>query len=97
RGAEVAFTVQDEWQHKGLGTYLFQRLVQIARGNGIERFTAEVLAENAPMLAVFHRSNLKVTTADEGGVVHVTMTVPPEWQPRLTCERPPPSAPEGAG
>ena len=97
RSAEVAFTVQDEWQHKGLGTYLFQRLVQIARGNGIERFTAEVLAENAPMLAVFHRSNLKVTTADEGGVVHVTMTVPPEWQPRLTCERPPPSAPEGAG
>ena len=33
--AEVAFAVQDDWQRKGLGTYFFQRLVEIGREHGI--------------------------------------------------------------
>lgn len=71
--AEVAFSVRDDWQNKGLGTHLFRKLVDIARERGIETFFAEVLSENLPMLNVFHHSGCTVSTRADGGVVHVTI------------------------
>lgn len=76
--AEVAFTVQDNWQRKGLGTYFFERLLHIARERGIRTFHAYVLVENSGMLKIFHRSGLVVETQTEGDVVHVTMNIPKE-------------------
>jgi acetyltransferase len=76
--AEVAFAVQDSWQRKGLGTYFFQRLVDIGRQQGIKVFHAYVLLENSGMLKIFHRSGLVVETQTEGDVVRVTMHLPPE-------------------
>ena len=76
--AEVAFTVRDDWQNKGLGTALFNHLVRIGRERGIEQFEAEVLPENVPMLSVFNHSNCHVTTHTEGGVVHVTIILNPD-------------------
>jgi RimJ/RimL family protein N-acetyltransferase len=58
--AEVAFTVLDSWQNKGIGTFLLKQLVQIARRNGIKGFTAEVLKDNKAMQAVFHKSPTRV-------------------------------------
>lgn len=60
--AEVAFTVRDEWQQKGIGTFLLKHLAIIARRNGITGFTAEVLINNGPMRAVFNKSEFKVTS-----------------------------------
>ncbi len=74
--AEVAFTVRDDWQRHGLGTYLFQRLVEIGREKGVRMFTAYVLVENSGMLKIFHRSGLVVETANEGEVVRVMMRLP---------------------
>jgi len=74
--AEVAFAVRDEWQRKGLGTYFFNRLVQIGRENGIRTFHAYVLVENSGMLKIFHRSGLVVESVNEGDVVRVTMKLP---------------------
>jgi acyl-CoA hydrolase/GNAT superfamily N-acetyltransferase len=74
--AEVAFTVADRYHRNGLGTYLFERLVAIARGEGIRQFHAYVLVENAGMLKIFHRSGLNIETSKEGGVVKVVMTLP---------------------
>jgi acyl-CoA hydrolase/GNAT superfamily N-acetyltransferase len=76
--AEVAFTVRDDWQRKGLGTYFFQRLVKIGRQRGIRTFHAYVLVENSGMLKIFHRSGLVVETQTEGDVVRVVMKLPPE-------------------
>jgi GNAT superfamily N-acetyltransferase len=58
--AEVAFTVRDEWQGRGIGHALFNHLVAIAKRAGIAGFTAEVLRENRRMQAVFNHSGLKV-------------------------------------
>jgi acyl-CoA hydrolase/GNAT superfamily N-acetyltransferase len=74
--AEVAFTVDDKWQRKGLGTYLFRRLVEIAGRNGISKFRAYVLVENSGMLKIFHRSGLLIETTKDGDVVRVSMELP---------------------
>jgi acyl-CoA hydrolase/GNAT superfamily N-acetyltransferase len=71
--AEVAFTVLDGWQKKGVGTFLFRYLIRIARRNGIRGFTAEVLAENKPMQKVFNRANTKTRSQLSGGVYSYEM------------------------
>ena len=73
--AEIAFTVDDPHQGLGIATRLLRHLVTIARAAGIKEFFAEVLPENAPMLKVFERSGLTVTTRRESGVVHVTLAL----------------------
>ena len=42
RVAEVAFAVADDWQHRGIGTLLVDRLAEDARAAGIESFRADV-------------------------------------------------------
>jgi GNAT superfamily N-acetyltransferase len=44
--AEAAVTVVDEWQGRGLGKLLLDRLVERAEANGIERFSASFLIAN---------------------------------------------------
>jgi acyl-CoA hydrolase/RimJ/RimL family protein N-acetyltransferase len=66
--AEVAFVVQDKWQNRGIGTFMFKLLINIARQNGIEGFNAEVLIENKPMLAVLRKGDCKLSSRSEGRV-----------------------------
>ena len=73
RAAEVAFTIEEDYQGQGLAGQLFAMLADIARQHGIQRFEAEVLAGNAPMLKVFERSGLPLTKKRDGGVTHVVM------------------------
>ena len=51
--AEAAFTVADEHQRRGIGTRLLEQLAARAAAAGIERFVAEVIADNAAMMRVF--------------------------------------------
>jgi len=69
--AEVAFIVQDEWQQKGMGTFLLEYLTQIAKRRGVKRFYAKVLAANKPMLAVFYNSGYNVNTEFDGDVYNI--------------------------
>jgi acyl-CoA hydrolase/GNAT superfamily N-acetyltransferase len=71
--AEVAFVIRDEWQNRGLGKFMFNHLVKIARDNGIAGFTAEVLPENRRMQAIFTHSDLKVKTFYEDGIISFKM------------------------
>lgn len=47
--AEVAVTVADDWQHKGLGVILMRQLIDIARSRGIGALHSVDLAENSAM------------------------------------------------
>ena len=71
RFAEIAFTVRDDWQHRGIGTMLLRLMTAIARARGLAGFKASVLSGNAAMLAVFHKSGIKFTSRLEGEVVEL--------------------------
>jgi len=58
RLAEVAFTVDDRFQQRGIGTRLLEQLAARAATAGIEQFVAEVLHDNAAMMGVFRDAGL---------------------------------------
>ena len=74
RVAEVAFAVEEDLHGEGIASKLLAVLAVIARADGIERFEADVLARNAPMLLVFAHSGLPMKqTHSDDGVVSVSM------------------------
>jgi acetyl coenzyme A synthetase (ADP forming)-like protein len=77
RAAEIAFTVADGYQRRGIGTRLLERLAQSAAAAGIEEFVAEVLAENDAMLGVFRDAGFAVTRASEHGEVEIRFGIAP--------------------
>jgi GNAT superfamily N-acetyltransferase len=71
--AEVAFAIIDGYQGQGIGSALMRHLAILGREAGLHEFIAEVLSENVPMLSVFERSGLPMSTRRGGAVVHVTL------------------------
>jgi GNAT superfamily N-acetyltransferase len=49
---EMAVTVADEWQHKGLGAILARQLIESARRNGVKQLYSIELSDNAAMQAL---------------------------------------------
>jgi CRP-like cAMP-binding protein len=74
--AEVAFIVADDYQGRGIGTFLMDALAVSARGDGVKRFTARVLTENYPMRRILDRYGAQ-WHRDEQGVVTTVIDVPP--------------------
>ena len=75
RAAEVAFTVDDEFQGRGIGTRLLEQLVELAASVGIEEFVAEVLPENRSMLVVFRDAGFDVVRELEGGELEIRFPI----------------------
>jgi GNAT superfamily N-acetyltransferase len=53
--AEIAVTVEDAWQHRGVGRKLARRLAACALDHGFERFIATMLPENREAIGLFRR------------------------------------------
>ena len=70
--AECAFAVQDQWQRHGLGTFLLQYLIRIAMMNGIEGFTALVMADNRRMLRLFQKTGYLIRSKYEDNTWNIT-------------------------
>jgi acyl-CoA hydrolase/GNAT superfamily N-acetyltransferase len=68
RYAEVAFTTHQDWQDRGIGTFLLRYLIRIAKEKNIAGFTADVLSRNKPMMQVFSKSGCPMTTHLDTGV-----------------------------
>ena len=75
--AEVAFAVDDQFQGRGLGTQLLERLALLAIRRGFTRFWAVTERENRSMIEVFRRSGFPVKETFDGGYVEVDFAVAP--------------------
>lgn len=74
RSAEFAITVADDWQGRGLGAILLQRLARRAQALGVLQLHGRVLAENRAMQRVVQRLGGQVQALhDEPGVVQAQL------------------------
>jgi GNAT superfamily N-acetyltransferase len=74
--AEVAVTVIDEWQGRGVGTALLEALIARARENGVDRFTASLLATNEPMIELLHDIGEATLTQSGPGTKEYEVVLP---------------------
>ncbi len=74
--AEVAVTVIDDWQGRGLGTLLAEVISARAREEGITSFTALMLAANEEMLDILRRLDPVRIIDREQGRVEVEVPIP---------------------
>jgi len=74
RSAELAFSVVDQYQHRGIGILLLRHLVQIARQQGIHQLEAEVFADNKAMLGVIQAAGVIARKTISAGLVHVVFS-----------------------
>jgi acetyltransferase len=63
--AEVAFIVADKYQHRGLGSYLLQCMINVARHEGIASIEGSLLAENMDMKDLFARAGFRFGVPQE--------------------------------
>ncbi|MBP1820964.1 GNAT family N-acetyltransferase [Mycobacterium sp. OAE908] len=76
--AEVAVVVAHAEHLRGVGTSLLRRLGQIAKGNGLHRFVAEVLWENHLMLRVLADAGWPCARKLDGSVLTIEVDLAPE-------------------
>lgn len=73
--AEIAATVTDEYQGRGIGTRLVVQLADEARAHGISTFVAHVLWENERALEPLRELGARIT-AEEPGVARIELDLP---------------------
>lgn len=82
--AELALTVVDAYQGRGVGSLIIEALAVRAADNGVTRLEGFVLAENRPMLALLRKAGAQIQS-DGGGVYHFAIDAA-AWAHRLTEE-----------
>jgi RimJ/RimL family protein N-acetyltransferase len=74
--AEIAITVHDEFQYRGLGTFLLRLLARLAVTDGIRTFEADVMSSNRKMSNLFRKLAPNLTAARRmGDVIHFVFNV----------------------
>jgi RimJ/RimL family protein N-acetyltransferase len=77
QAAEIAVTIVDDWQGRGLGTELLARLSSRARSEGIHRFTALVAADNRAMAGLLRNMSASLVARSPGTVEYEITLMPP--------------------
>jgi len=72
--AEVAFAVKDTYHNRGIGSELLSYLTYLAKRQGLLGFTAEVLADNQPMMHVFEKGGFDLEKRSQAGIWELKMT-----------------------
>ncbi|WP_156763961.1 GNAT family N-acetyltransferase [Mycobacterium sp. 852002-50816_SCH5313054-b] len=73
--AEIAFTVADAYQGRGIGSFLIDALSIAARVDGVERFSARMLSDNLPMRTIMDHYGA-VWQREDVGVITTVIDVP---------------------
>jgi acetyltransferase len=67
--AEMAVLVDDRFQHQGLGSELYRRLIEIARDEKLTKVTSTILTENLEMQAICRKLGFQMKSDLEEGTV----------------------------
>jgi RimJ/RimL family protein N-acetyltransferase len=81
QAAEIAVTVVDDWQGRGLATELLSRLSDRARQADIHRFTALVAAENVAVAGLAQKLGACLAGRGPDTVEYQVALVPAEYRP----------------
>lgn len=84
--AEVAFSVADEYQGKGVATRILEYLTAYARLHGISAFEAFVLADNHAMIRVFRGAGFTMSRQLDDGVFLIEFPTQESDQTRAASE-----------
>lgn len=83
--AEIAVTVLDSYQNRGLGTLLTQLLADVAVRNGVRSFVSYVLWENADAVARLRDEGARISPAEPGMArIEIDLPTPPDSVPDTT-------------
>jgi acetyltransferase len=63
--AELTFIIKDEFQHKGIGSELLRRVVEVARQEKLSKLVANMLHENQEMQSLCRKQGFEISTASE--------------------------------
>jgi len=71
--AEIAMTVDDAWQHRGVGTNLAKRLMAVAAQRGFNRLVANILPDNRAALGLVRELGPDVSVCWDSGAYVATI------------------------
>ncbi len=73
--AELAVLVDDRYQHQGMGTELYRRLIAVARDEKVRRVVSTILTENRDMQAICRKLGFHMELDVEDGTVRAELEV----------------------
>jgi len=88
QAAEIAITIVDDWQGRGLGTELLAQLSDRARQEGIRRLTALTDAGNAAVAALLRNAGARLVRRGRGTVEYEISLASPGLQRKCALSRP---------
>src|SRR5262249_47121676 len=77
RSAEVAMAVEDQFQGRGIGAHLLERLALLAARAGLTRFWGITHIDNRPMIEVFRHSGFPIAERVDSGYLELDFSVIP--------------------
>ena len=69
RSCEFAIVIADDWQGKGIGSRMIEKLVVVARAAGLAEMHGDVLAQNRPMLELMKKLGFRLSRHPEDGTL----------------------------
>ena len=70
---EFAVLVGDPWQGHGLGGELLERIIAVARGEGLERLSADIAATNTRMIGLAEKLGFRVQPGEDQGLMRADL------------------------
>jgi len=73
--AELAVLVDDRFQHLGMGTELYRRLIAVANDEKLEHVVSTILSENREMRSICQKLGFQLKADMEDGTIQAELTV----------------------
>ncbi len=78
RIAELAFTVRDDWQERGIGMLLMKHLLNVACAKELAGFEAYVQTDNPRMIDLLQRHHFTVQADSDDDTLHLVLRIKPD-------------------